>query len=125
MRAAYYPLFLLTADDVLIDLLTTSGTGAMSARQWAGIMEGDRSYAQSRRFDHFRDSIRDVLMYQKSDMALNDTHLDTTRLGGRGNVPGGAIGSVEIGTLMFRAAATWDLVRFAIPRRAHMQSHVD
>jgi hypothetical protein len=45
------------------------------------------------------------------------THLDTTRLGGRGNVPRGAIGSVEIGTLMFRAAATRDLVRFAIPRR--------
>lgn len=100
LAEAAYNLFLLKAENVIIDLLTDSGTAAMSAAQWSASIRGDESYAGSPSFYRFEETVRDIFGFKhvvpthqgraaerilfsttcrKGSVVPNNTHFDTTR----------------------------------------------
>jgi len=100
LREAHYNAFSLKAEDVIIDLLTDSGTSAMSQEQWAGMMRGDESYAGSKSYLRFEEEVRDLTGYKHvipthqgraaerilfelaggpGKTIISNTHFDTTR----------------------------------------------
>ena len=100
LKKAHYNPFLLTSDQVMIDLLTDSGTSAMSAEQWAGIIRGDEAYAGSRSWRRMQEAVEDLtgfryilpthqgraaeriiysLLGGEGKTFISNTHFDTTR----------------------------------------------
>lgn len=113
LKAANYNLFTLDSENVLIDLLTDSGTSSMSAAQWAGVMVGDESYAGSPSYKRFEEAVRELMPFKyiipthqgraaerilfsvatkAGDIIPSNTHFDTTRA----NIEAGGASAVDL-----------------------------
>ncbi len=100
VQRAHFNIFNIRSEDIFIDLLTDSGTSAMSDDQWAGIMKGDEAYAGCRNYFHFIETLQDITGFKyvipvhqgrvaenlvfstilkRGDYVPNNTHFDTTR----------------------------------------------
>lgn len=140
LKAAEYNIFHVPAEEVYIDLLTDSGTSAMSQNQWAGMMTGDESYACCRNWYHLEDTIREITGYpyvipthqgrpaeniltlihiQKGQKALGNMFFDTTHanVAAKGGIPCDLVieeGLVSEGDFPFKGNLDLDKVEAAL-----------